>query len=163
MSGGPRPEAATEHGGAHRGEHGGIDWSLFLRGMADEIDAVGGATARDTLLRHVGHRIAVMRPVGAAPNMETLAMEMNDQLAAIGWGMVGIVLSERDRSLLITHSQLPRIGAAGDPPGTWLSAMLEGLYEGWLAQLPGSDPAMVVRRMRITPQTVLLRYGRTSS
>lgn len=157
MSGGQRPEAGLEHA------HAGIDWTLFLRAMADEIDAVGGANARDSLLRAVGQRVATMRPVGSAPNMETLAMEMNDQLAAIGWGMVNFVLSERDRSLLITHSHLPRVGAAGDPPGTWLSAMLEGLYETWLAQLPGSDQTLVVRRMRITPQAVLLRYGKPNA
>jgi len=140
-----------------------VDWTLFLRAMADEIDAVGGANARDALLRAVGLRVAAMRPVGASPNMETLAMEMNDQLSAIGWGNMAFTLSERDRALLITHSQLPRVGAAGDPPGTWLSALLEGLYEGWLAQLPGSDPSMIVRRMRLTPQAVLLRYGRPNA
>jgi hypothetical protein len=38
--------------------------------------------------------------------------------------------------------------------------VLEGLYEAWLSQLPGSDPSLVARRMRVTAQTVLLRYGR---
>jgi hypothetical protein len=142
---------------------GAVDWTVFLRAMAEEIDAAGGPAARDALLRGVGRRMAAMRPLTAAPNMETLTMEVNDQLAAAGWGAAGFVLSERDRSLLITHSQLPRLGAAGDPPGTWLSAMLEGLYEGWMAQLPGADPALVARRMRVTPQAVLLRYGRPTA
>ena len=136
-----------------------IDWSVFLRAMADEIDTMGGAPARDTLLRGVGRRIAVMRPISPAPNLETLAMEINDHLGGMGWGSVGFVLSDRDHALLITHNQLPRIGAAGDPPGTWMSALLEGLYTGWMNQMPGADHTLSVRRLRITPQTVLLRYG----
>jgi hypothetical protein len=137
-----------------------VDWSTFLRALAEEVDGVGGPTARDALLRRIGWRMAAMRPLTTAPNMETLAMELNDALATFGWGSVGFQLNETDRSLLITHTGLPRIGAAGDPPGTWISAVLEGLYEGWMAQLPGSDPSLVARRMRVTAQTVLLRYGR---
>ncbi len=137
-----------------------VDWSAFLRAMAEEIDAVGGAAARDALLRGVGHRMAALRPITVVPNMETLGMELNDLLAAMGWGHVSFQLNEQDRSLLITHSSLPRIGAAGDPPGTWISALLEGLYEGWMRQLPSSDPSLVARRMRVAPQTVLLRYGK---
>jgi len=90
-------------------------------------------------------------------------MELNDTLGAVGWGAVGFQLNETDRSLLITHTGLPRVGAAGDPPGTWISAVLEGLYDGWMGQLPGSDPSLVARRMRVTPQTVLLRYGRPAA
>jgi hypothetical protein len=137
----------------------GIDWSVFLRALADEVDTMGGAQARDALLRGVGTRMAAMRPISPAPNLETLAMEINDHLGTMGWGAVGFVLSERDHALLITHSQLPRIGAAGDPPGTWVSAVLEGLYGGWMNQMPGSDRGLTVRRVRITTQTVLLRYG----
>jgi hypothetical protein len=140
-----------------------VDWSTFLRALAEEIDSVGGAVARDALLRGIGRRMAGMRPITAAPNMETLAMELNDTLGAVGWGAVGFQLNETDRSLLITHTGLPRVGAAGDPPGTWISAVLEGLYDGWMGQLPGSDPSLVARRMRVTPQTVLLRYGRPAA
>jgi hypothetical protein len=163
MSGRQGLDAQAERGQASQSGSAAsvhVDWSIFLRAMADEIDTLGGGAARDALLRSVGARMAAMRPLSSAPNMETLAMEINDQLALMGWGQVGFVLSERDRSLLITHSQLPRIGAAGDPPGTWLSALLEGLYQGWLGQLPGSDQTLAVRRMRITPQAILLRYGK---
>jgi hypothetical protein len=155
MSDGQRPGWAAEPGL--------VDWSLFLRAIADTIDEAGGDHARDALLRQVGQRMAMRRPIAAARNMEALAMEMNDHLAGMGFGSVAFSLSERDRSLLLTHSQLPRIGAAGDPPGTWLSALLEGLYDTWFAQLEGSDRTMVARRMRVTPDVVLLRYGRVRS
>jgi hypothetical protein len=137
-----------------------LDWTLLMRALAEEIDAAGGANARDALLRAVGLRMAAMRPLTPAHTMDTLVMEINDMLAAIGWGSASFQLNETDRSLLISHDGLPRIGAAGDPAGTWMSAVLEGLYHGWLAQLPGNDPSLAVRRMRISPTMVLLRYAR---
>lgn len=137
-----------------------IDWTVFLRAMAEGIDSLGGPVARDVWLRSVGERMGAMRPISPVPNMESLTMEMNDVLAAMGWGQVGFQLNEQDRSLLITHTHLPRVGAAGDPPGTWLSALLEGLYRAWMGQLPGADPSLVAQRLRVTPQTVLLRYGK---
>lgn len=140
-----------------------VDWTTFLRALADEVDVVGGASARDALLRGIGQRMAAMRPLTSAPDMNTLAMELNDQLSDMGWGNVSFQLSEQDRSLLITHTNPPRVGAAGDPPGTWISALFEGLYEGWMSQLPGSDSTLVARRIRVTPQTVLIRYGRPTT
>lgn len=128
--------------------------------MAEAIDALGGPVARDVWLRGVGERMGAMRPIGPVPNMESLAMELNDALATMGWGSVGFQLNEQDRSLLITHTDLPRIGSAGDPPGTWLSALLEGLYRTWMNQLPGADPTLVATRLRVTAQTILLRYGK---
>lgn len=136
-----------------------IDWSIFLRAMAEEIDALGGKGARDALLRGIGGRMALMRPIAAAPDMDTLVMDLNDTLGEMGWGGVSFQLNEQDRSLQIVHTYPPRIGAAGDPPGTWISALLEGLYEGWMNQLPDSDKELVARRTSVTPQVVLLRYG----
>ncbi len=137
-----------------------VDWSLFLRAMADSIDAMTGADGRDAWLRDVGTKVAAMRPLRHVPNMETLAMEANDFLREQGWGHVTIALQSADQSLLITHTNLPRLGAAGDPPGTWLTAMLEGLYSTWLSQLPGGDASLSARRMRVSPDVTLLRYGR---
>jgi len=136
-----------------------VDWSLFLRAMADAIDALSTPAARDEWLRDVGIRIAGMRPLRHVPNLETLAMEVNDFLREQGWGSARFDLQEADRSLLITHSNLPRLGAAGEPPGTWLTALLEGLYTTWLGQLPGADPGLIARRLRASPETTLLRYG----
>ena len=63
-----------------------VDWSLFLRAMADAIDALSTPAARDEWLRDVGIRIAGMRPLRHVPNLETLAMEVNDFLREQGWG-----------------------------------------------------------------------------
>jgi hypothetical protein len=40
--------------------------------------------------------------------------------------------------------------------------VLEGLYQGWLNQIPGADPALVVRRQSVTLNTVTLRYARVA-
>jgi hypothetical protein len=86
---------------------------------------------------------------------------MNEALGAVGWGAVSLTLDESERRLTIQHTGLPRLGGAGEPPGLWLSAVLEGLYETWIAQQPGSDPHLSARRFSAPgPGAVTLRYGR---
>ena len=149
-----RPAAAPPPAGA-------IQFRSFLRGLAEEIDTQAGAEARDRLLRGAGHRMARLLPLPAVASMRALEMEMNDVLGAIGWGSTHLDLREAERCLVITHTGLPRIGSAGDPLGSWLSAALEGLYEAWLAQQPGSDPDLVARRQRCSsPDVLTLHYSR---
>lgn len=131
-----------------------------MRALAEEVDEAGGAEARDALLRGVGRRMAHMQPLTSSASIEMFECEINDMLAAIGWGSASVRVSEVERALIITHRGLPRIGGHGDPPGTWLSALLEGLYEGWLSQMPGSDASLVTRRERVAPGSVTIRYGR---
>ena len=102
-----------------------------------------------------------MMPLPPATSMETLELEMNDALAAVAWGQVRLDLQEDDRCLLLRHTGLPRIGSLGDPPGSWLAAVLEGLYEGWMTQQPGSEPSLSARiQPDATTDSVVLRYGR---
>jgi hypothetical protein len=135
-------------------------WRSFVRSLADEIDGVGGAAARDALLRGVGRRMATSHPLAAPTDVAGLELEVNEQLSGWGWGRSSLRLVSEERALMITHTGLPNVGSAGDPPGTWLSAMLEGLYEVWMSTLPGADRALVVRRNRVMADTVILRYGR---
>lgn len=149
-----RPAAVPQAAGV-------IQFRSFLRALAEEIDAQAGAEARDTLLRGAGHHMARLLPLPAVASMDALEMEMNDVLGAIGWGSTRLDLREAERCLVITHSGLPRIGSAGDPLGSWLSAALEGLYEAWMAQQPGSDPALVARRQVFgSPDVLTLHYSR---
>ncbi len=137
-------------------------WRHFLRALADEIDTQRGEGARDEMLRATGRRMARLLPLPDVASVEALAMEMNEALAAIGWGMTSLTLEEDERRLTILHTGLPRLGGAGDPPGLWLSAVLEGLYETWIAQQPGSDPRLVARRYATpAPGAVALHYGKT--
>lgn len=138
-----------------------VQWRWFLRAMMDEIDASADAESRDGMLRGIGARMAQMLPLPQASSIETLQMEMNDTLEAIGWGLVQLDLNEADRCLVLTHRGLPRIGAAGDPPGTWLAPLLEGLYETWMAQQPGADASLTAMiQPGSEPGLVVLRYAR---
>jgi hypothetical protein len=140
---------------------GGVQWRVFLRALVDEIDSLASAGDRDDMLRGVGVRMAALAPLPAVGTLNTLQIEINDALAVLGWGQASLVLDEPERMLLITHTGLPRIGSAGSPPGTWLAALLEGLYEAWLAQQPDGDSALVARRTASdSADAVTLRYGR---
>jgi len=138
-----------------------VHWRSFLRALAEEVDARAGAPERNDLLRCIGARMARLLPLPAVHSLETLEIEINDALAAIGWGQARLLLNEAERVLSIAHSGMPRIGSAGSPPGTWLAPALEGLYETWLAQQPGSEPGLQARLQPSSGgETVVLRYAR---
>lgn len=139
-----------------------IQWRLFLRALVDEVDAMAVPAERDEMLRGVGARMARLLPVPAVGTLAMLQLEVNEVLRSIGWGEAAFTLDETDRLLAIAHAGLPRIGSAGDPPGTWLSALLEGLYESWLGQqqLAGTPLSFNARRIRLDQDGVTLHYGR---
>jgi hypothetical protein len=137
-----------------------VQWRGFLLAMACELDAIMPARSRDRLLRAVGMRMAQMRPVPPAASMEALQIEMNEILAELGWGSVRLDVAGSERGLLLTHSGLPRLGVAGHPPGTWLAAVLEGIYGGWMASQPGSEPSLAVELQGAADAATLeLKYG----
>jgi hypothetical protein len=136
-------------------------WRGFLRALADEIDIVGGADARDALLRGVGRRLAAWYTLPPAPDVAGLEQEMNEHLSGWGWGNVRLKLLADEQALVLTHTGMPRIGVAGDPPGTWLSPVLEGLYGAWMSALPGApQDVLVLRRDSVSTQSVTLRYAK---
>jgi hypothetical protein len=48
----------------------------------------------------------------------------------------------------------------GNPPGTWLAAVLEGLYSGWMAAQPGSEPSLAVELQGpANADALVMRYG----
>jgi hypothetical protein len=138
-----------------------VQWRLFLRALAEEVDSLAGAGERDDMLRGIGRRMARMMPLPAVDTLPALEMEMNDALETIGWGGVRLHVNEAERSLQLVHTGLPRIGSLGTPAGHWLAAMLEGLYDSWFAQQPGSKPSLSTRRVEGTSGSpVVLRYAR---
>ena len=137
------------------------DWRPFLRALAAEVDAVAGTAGRDALLRGVGLQMARMFPMPARDSLDGLAMDMTETLDGFGWGAVQIAYSEREHCLVMTHEGLPHVGGAGEPAGTWLAGALEGLYEGWMAQQPGTDASLVARRIgSAQPEEIVIRYGK---
>ena len=152
--------AAAQTAGGSAAAQDSVQWRVFLRALVDEIDHMASPTERDDMLRGVGTRLSRLSPLPEVSTLNMLQLEMNDALAGLGWGNASLWLNEAERHLLISHTGLPRIGSAGDPPGTWLSALLEGLYEGWLGRQPGGDATLVARRISVPGDTVILRYGR---
>jgi hypothetical protein len=135
--------------------------TLFLRALAAEIDGQAGPAGRDALLRAVGRQMARLAPLTPVATMEALEAEMNAALDGIGWGRTRLSLYEAERALVFTHSGLPRLGGLGEPPGLWLAAALEGLYEAWMAAQPGADAGVAARRLSGgSADEVLIRYAR---
>ncbi len=135
------------------------EFRLFLRALAEEIDSLAAPGERDDLLRGVGARMAKLMPVPPVESLAALELEMNDVLAGVGWGQTRLDLDEAERLVTITHTGLPRTGSLGDPPGTWLSAVLEGLYSAWMAQQPGSTATLAARRTSLG-DVITLQFGR---
>jgi hypothetical protein len=138
-----------------------VHWRFFVRALADEVDSLAAPGERDDMLRGMGRRMARMMPLAHVDQLDALEIEMNDALGDIGWGHVQLQLNGEERALMIRHSGLPRVGSLGTPAGTWLASLLEGLYEGWFAQQPGSQASLVARRVLANEgDVVLLRFAR---
>jgi hypothetical protein len=135
-------------------------WRAFLRGFAVELDTRVGPDVRVAILRATGQQMAEMLTLPAVDSLEALELEMNDVLAEIGWGRVELTLLEAERCVTIGHTGLPRIGSAGEPPGTWLAPVLEGLYQGWMGQQPGADPSFRSSIRNYEQGGIVIRYGR---
>ena len=141
-----------------------VHWRLFVRALADEVDSLAAPGERDGMLRGMGRRMARMAPLAPVDRLDALEMEMNDALAGLGWGRTQLHLDAADRAVIIRHTGLPQIGSLGSPPGTWLAALLEGLYEGWMAQQPGSQETLVARLVPANSGTVVtLRFARAAA
>lgn len=138
-----------------------VDWRMFLRALAEEVDSLAGSGERDDMLRGVGRRMARLHPLPMVQTLDALEMEVNDALDGLGWGEAHLRLDESDRTLEVVHAGLPRIGSLGSPAGQWLSAVLEGLYDGWFAQQPGSKAALSSRRVgQAAGDTVVMTYAK---
>lgn len=156
----PARRETAERQAERRAERMAPDWRPLLRALPEALDAIAGESGRDAVLHGLGRQLATQHPLSAQSSTAGLALEMNDILGHFGWGRVRIAFSAADACLYLTQEDLPRIGGRGDPPGTWLAAVFEGLYEGWLAQQPGADATFTARRVpAVDDGTVLIRYG----
>ena len=135
-------------------------WRMFVLALAEEVDSFATVSDRDDMLRGVGRRMARMVPLPAVSTLDALEIEANDALDLIGWGHVRFELEEAQIKLRVVHDGLPRLGSLGGPAGHWLSALLEGLYDGWLGQQPGSIPTLSARRVESSGTSVVMVYGR---
>jgi hypothetical protein len=135
-------------------------WRTFLRGLVVELGAQTGPDASSAILRGVGQQMAKLLTLVAVDSLDALELEMNLVLAEIGWGQVQLLLREAERCVIMVHAGLPSVSSAGEPPGTWLAPVLEGLYEGWMGQQPGADGALRSQIERHEGNKIFIRYGR---
>jgi hypothetical protein len=137
-----------------------LTWRAFLRGLAFELETQAGRDTTVAILRATGRHMSAMLALLAVDSLEALQLEMNVVLGEINWGSVRLTLHEADRCVILSHSNLPRIGSAGDPPGTWLAPVLEGLYQGWMGQQAGGNPSFTARIKGYEDDTIIIVYGR---
>jgi hypothetical protein len=125
-----------------------------------ELDTQAGTDASIAILRGVGQQMAGLLPVVPVASLEALELEMNMLLAEINWGHVKVRLHEAERCVTMVHTGLPQVGSAGQPAGCWLAPVLEGLYQGWMAQQPGADSSLRAQIARHEGESIVIRYGR---
>ncbi len=136
-----------------------VSWRTFLRGLATELDALT-PDARSSILHATGQKMAQLLPLVAVDSLEALELEMNLVLAEIGWGRIQLAVLESERCVSMVHMGLPHISSGGEPPGSWLAPVLEGLYQGWMGQQPGADNSFNARIIGYEDNSITIRYGR---
>ncbi|QEH94920.1 cellulose biosynthesis protein BcsD [Gluconobacter thailandicus] len=140
-----------------------VDFTLLLTELAREFDQQAGPGARDSFLRKVGHRIACRVRLPPCETLLNLELEMNVQLAMLGWGQTSLCLEETQARLRLTHDGLPSLGSTGTPPESWLTACLAGLYEQWLMDQPNAAKGCRItwapHASAISIESLLFEYG----
>ncbi|AXY21381.1 MULTISPECIES: cellulose biosynthesis protein BcsD [Komagataeibacter] len=145
------------------------DFSLFLQALSWEIDDQAGIEVRNELLREVGRGMAGRLAPPLCNTLDTLQIELNALLSMLGWGYVSLELLSEEKTLRIVHEDLPQVGSAGEPPGTWLAPVLEGLYGRWITSQPGAFGDYVVVRdleaedLDSVPRQTIILYMRVRS
>lgn len=142
-------------------------FAVALQAIAAEFDERAGIDARLTLLRAAGRRIADRFRLPPCATLEALVAEANAILVLVGWGRVAMMLVPDQSVLRIEHEGMPLVASLGEPIGHWLSSVLEGLYEGWLAAQPdaqGCEQVVSIVAGAVDPRpgrVVLLAQGRS--
>nr|3A8E_A Chain A, Cellulose synthase operon protein D [Komagataeibacter xylinus]3A8E_B Chain B, Cellulose synthase operon protein D [Komagataeibacter xylinus]3A8E_C Chain C, Cellulose synthase operon protein D [Komagataeibacter xylinus]3A8E_D Chain D, Cellulose synthase operon protein D [Komagataeibacter xylinus]3AJ2_A Chain A, Cellulose synthase operon protein D [Komagataeibacter xylinus]3AJ2_B Chain B, Cellulose synthase operon protein D [Komagataeibacter xylinus]3AJ2_C Chain C, Cellulose synthas len=145
------------------------DFTLFLQTLSWEIDDQVGIEVRNELLREVGRGMGTRIMPPPCQTVDKLQIELNALLALIGWGTVTLELLSEDQSLRIVHENLPQVGSAGEPSGTWLAPVLEGLYGRWVTSQAGAFGDYVVTRdvdaedLNAVPRQTIIMYMRVRS
>lgn len=141
-----------------------VDFTLLLTELAREFDQQAGSGARDSFLRKVGHRIGRRVTLPPCETLLDLELEMNVQLATLGWGRTSLALKKTEASLRLTHDGLPSLGSTGTPAAGWLTACLAGLYEQWLMDQPdaaeGCRIKWTVQASSTAIGSLLFEYGK---
>ena len=113
-------------------------WRLFLELVFDELSNNAGKEESSGFWRHIGSRIAAEKPIGECATLERLEQAVNDELGLLDWGQASIVAE--NKAMHICHTAFPVPGSSPERLDTSLlamSALLEGVFKGWLQQQGG--------------------------
>jgi hypothetical protein len=118
--------------------HCSTQWRLFLELVFDELLRSAGQEESSGFWRHIGSRIALEMPIGECATLERLEQAINNELGLLDWGYTNI--SADNGKMQICHTACPIPGVSQERIQSSLlamSALLEGLYKGWLYQQGG--------------------------
>lgn len=136
-------------------------WRTFLRALVETLDGHLDAEGRASLMRAVGSRMADANPLPHCSTLAEMEGRVNDVLASLEWGYVEFAVDTGERRLIVSHYAAPALGAGSDADGSWIGAVLEGLYGTWFAGQPGADPALRPVLAAYAPGSATLHYART--
>ncbi|MDQ7728409.1 cellulose biosynthesis protein BcsD [Halomonas sp. SpR8] len=156
------PDKHTQHLDYYAKRHCSIQWRLFLELVFDELSNSAGKEESSGFWRHIGSRIASERPIGECATLERLELAVNEQLDLMDWGWASIMAE--NQTMRICHAACPVPGSSQerlDASLLAMSALLEGVYKGWLQQQGGDSdvPIRCVSR-NLEQRECTFLYGR---
>lgn len=142
--------------------HCSTQWRLFLELVFDELSSSAGKEESSGFWRHIGGRIASEMPIGECATLELLEAVINDILGQLDWGWASITAD--NQKMHICHTASPAPGSSRERIETSLfamSALLEGLYQGWLQQQGGDiDVPIRCTSRNLEKRECTFLYGR---
>lgn len=156
------PDNHSRHIAYYTQRHCSPQWRLFLELIFDELLNNAGQEESSGFWRHIGSRMALEMPIGECATLETLQQSINDRLSELDWGYTN--LRADNEKIHICHSACPAPGATQERIEISLlamSALLEGLYKGWLHQQGGElDVPITCISHRLEHRECTFLYGR---
>lgn len=156
------PDNHSKHIEHYAQRHCSTQWRLFLELVFDELFNSAGKEESSGFWRHIGSRMAIEMPMGECATLESLEKAINEALNLLDWGYVSIIAEHQ--KMRICHSACPIPGDSQEGIDIGLlamSALLEGLYKGWLSQQGGDMEVPITCISRNTEQReCTFLYGR---
>lgn len=132
-------------------------WFDLVSVMVEGMIANAGQEQAEAFLHSMGESLATRYPLPESRTVQDFEREVNLQLARFSWGFVQ--LQPQENALLIKHHALP-VGDSTQSVAHWqaaLSAILAGMFSGWLQGQGGSKTVPVVLELN-DGHTMHFRY-----
>lgn len=133
-------------------------WSCFLSVFFGELVASAGEEDGSAFLRHIGSRMAAELPLADHQTLEAMEADINRRWQDMNWGEVA--LAAEGKSIRITHYAYPAPVGANETSisRNAVSAVLEGVYRGWL-EAQGGEAGVPLQRVTASSHALEFVYG----